>query len=426
MAIQFISGEPGGGKSLFSVMCILDELRLTSRNIVTNVSLNVPRVCEYLHERYGESFNASHRIKLLNETECYAFWLFYGQGLELKERRTIPVPEYFNCKKGDIDVVDYSPRGDTSVLYVIDEVHKFFGARQWAQNGQDAFYYLSEHRKFGDDVLLCSQHAGNVDKQMRSIVQDWTYLRNFNKERFGRFRSFKFLQRSTYASEQKGSGDENLCMERVRFNLDLEGVCSCYDTAAGVGIIGRTGADAGHAQRGLPPWLYFVGLATCALAVLCSLVWFERNGGKLLVRVLPNPSRLGDEYRRQKSFQGEVKTVRLPGLFAHDQGVTNSPAQSRHESSSNAYMSGMMHVGDTWYVGLSDGRTLSSDDPRMERLTADGCLYDGVYYLRGLFVRVRIQGQTNLQAHFEPNSFSTVVDGPDTKRFRWSGNLAPK
>ena len=56
MSIHFISGKPGGGKTLYSVRLILDELVNGSRPIVTNVSLNLGRLNEYLQRAHPAAF----------------------------------------------------------------------------------------------------------------------------------------------------------------------------------------------------------------------------------------------------------------------------------------------------------------------------------------------------------------------------------
>src|SRR5882724_3239883 len=225
MSVQFVSGKPGGGKSLYSTMLIIDELRLSRREIVTNVALRVPELCHYLHEKYGSTFDAHQRITLLDEKDVFQFWLHRGRGVYVPGRRTISFEE--GEKKGQsVTVPDFVSVAEAlgCVLYVIDEVHIFFGARQWATNGKDGFYYLSQHRKFGDDVICVTQHIGNVDKQFRSVAQDYTYLRNYYKERVGMFGSLSSFGRKTYSEPYTGGGGQ-LCMESKRFKIDVEGIC---------------------------------------------------------------------------------------------------------------------------------------------------------------------------------------------------------
>jgi hypothetical protein len=150
---------------------------------------------------------------------------------------------------------DYTVVKDHGVFFVLDEVHIAFNARAWALTGAEVLYYLSQHRKLGDDVICITQSVANVDKQFRSVAQDFTYIRNLGKESFGHFRLPMRFIRKTYA--QPPSGDKSEPMEMGSFALDVNGLASCYDTAKGVGIHGRAGADTKHRKKGIH-WLWFV------------------------------------------------------------------------------------------------------------------------------------------------------------------------
>ena len=52
MSIHFISGKPGGGKSLYATKLIIDEFIHGDRQIVTNVPLLIPRFYEYVSEKF--------------------------------------------------------------------------------------------------------------------------------------------------------------------------------------------------------------------------------------------------------------------------------------------------------------------------------------------------------------------------------------
>jgi hypothetical protein len=116
-------------------------------------------------------------------------------------------------------------------------------------------YYLSQHRKLGDDVVLISQSIQNVDKQMRSVAQDFTYVRNLTKEQHGLFRLPALFIRRVFLELPTGPGVK--AVQTGTFRLDVSGVAKCYDTAAGVGIVGSTGADTLERKRGLH-WAYYV------------------------------------------------------------------------------------------------------------------------------------------------------------------------
>ena len=281
MSIHFIAGKPGGGKTLFSVRLIVDELIKGRRPIVTNVALKLDMVNAYLQERYPrqyaekfefsfdwippdrvleikESVNGavrvavpvpcqaalrhiSERINLIDEDQMRDFFCYRGDGVRL-----VPVsnPEWKAGKRPD-----FSPIADAGVLYVLDEVQNVFNSRAWASTGAQVLYYLSQHRKLGDDVICITQAVNNVDKQFRSVAQDYTYIRNLAKGKHGVFRLPSLFIRQTYSQPATGNVT---AMETGTFRLDVTGLATLYDTAKGVGIVGRSGADVHERKRGVP------------------------------------------------------------------------------------------------------------------------------------------------------------------------------
>ena len=267
MSIHFISGKPGGGKTLYSVKLIVEELVRSNRCIITNVPLLLPRLNEYLQQNYPKLFeerftgeqlrHISSRIILLDEDDLPKFFTYRPDDVRLE---SVSNQEWKAGKRPDFSQVK-----DGGVLYVLDEVHIAFNARAWAETGHEVLYYLSQHRKLGDDVICITQAIGNVDKQFRSVAQDFTYLRNLSKQRAGLFRLPAMFIRSTYAQP---ATDNSKAMETGTFKLDVSGLASCYDTARGVGIHGRTGADTNSRKKGFH-WLWFViGLPLIVWALL--------------------------------------------------------------------------------------------------------------------------------------------------------------
>ncbi len=82
------------------------------------------------------------------------------------------------------------------------------------------------------EVICITQSVGNVDKQFRSVAQDFTYVRNHGKEAIpvlgGLVRGFKIFSRDTYLEPFTGA---QRSFEIRTFRLDVEGMASCYDTA---------------------------------------------------------------------------------------------------------------------------------------------------------------------------------------------------
>jgi len=258
MSIHFISGKPGGGKTLYALKLIIEELAFGTRCIITNVAIKLPELNEYLQKAYpSKSINLFERVKILEDEQAWQFFRYRPNGQILPEH----TKEMW--EKGQTP--DYSGVTDNGVLYVIDEIHIGFNARAWMKTGQSVIYYLSQHRKLGDTVLCITQAIGNVDKQFRSVTQDFTYLRNVSKERMGFFSLPSVFIRRTYGEPYSANA---VAMETGTFKLDVTGIANCYDTAKGVGIHGRSG-DTQEKKKGIH-WLV---LAIGIPLFVALLVW---------------------------------------------------------------------------------------------------------------------------------------------------------
>ena len=211
--IHFVTGKPGGGKSLFAMRRIIHELVYTARDVVTNVPVQRGVLAEYLQREYPETLveltGPNNRLHLLDEgkevrelfVEYRRRWLLAKNSkasvTELDaiyremESRVQALPqkvqterfwEYRNPRKLRFDDA-------VGTLFVLDEVHLWFNARNWQKTGEAAIAYLSTHRHFSDDVILVTQHADNVDLQFRRLVEDCTVVINCYRQRVGWFRA---------------------------------------------------------------------------------------------------------------------------------------------------------------------------------------------------------------------------------------------
>jgi len=258
MAIHFISGKPRVGKSMYAVKLIVDELVYGSRPVYTNVPLDIGRLNEYLQQKFPhKSIDVVERVVLLTDEQTLEFFTYRPGGIRIarlsKDRWSAgDLPSYREVK-------------DSGVFYAIDEIHNFFNARQWAETGRDVLFYLSQHGHLGDTVIAVTQHIGNVDKQFRSVSQDYTYLRNLSKEKMGLFKMPGIFLRKTYIQP---ATDLSEPMETGTFKLDVSGLASCYSTVGGVGIHSRGEADKGESRRGLPWWVFVVGVPLLIWALL--------------------------------------------------------------------------------------------------------------------------------------------------------------
>lgn len=338
MAIHFISGKPGGGKTLLALRLMLEELVYGSRLVVTNVSLKLPELNEFIQTKYPDaSVNLFERVRILSEKECEEFW---------KHR----------VKDG---------REDKGAFIVLDELHLFFNARKWMHTGEDCLHYLSQHRKLGDDVLCVTQHVENVDKQFRSVAQDFTVVKNGYKQRIGWFRGLPTFTRKTYSSAPNG-GDKQQPFETAHFRLDAKGLASCYDTAAGIGVHGRH-ADKGKATKGLHPAWFAVAVLAVALFVAAVIKGLNAYAAAKINKTAAS-----------------VKQSRLPSPLSsevvHEKPTMLPPVTALPPAAERRRVRGYAIRGDRVRVLLDDGVTLSEDDD------------DGIQSIRRN--KVRVNGET--------------------------------
>lgn len=353
MPIHVILGKPGSGKSLYATQRLILELVEGERNVVTNLPLRVARLNEYLQQRYP-SINTRlvERLRILTDEEMREFWKYRGPSGEDK--------------------------GERGVAYFLDEAHIAFNARDWATLGRGALHYLSQHRKLGDIVWPITQAAGNLDKQFRSVAEDFTVLRNEYTAKYGPFRGRGRFVRKTYLSEPTPKAEP---FETATFHLDVAGVASCYDTAKGIGVHGSK-ADMGRRAKGIPiMWVIPGGIA---LAALCGVIpWLLGKGAQSWIAgdapaVAETPASVegtagaGPSRPVSRPAPSSVVlegSVSLPGLEWVPDDKPERPL----------WVNGLITVPGVYaaVAYLSDGRVLVTGDPRFERFDRRGIVYDG-------------------------------------------------
>ncbi|MFT3869859.1 MAG: zonular occludens toxin domain-containing protein [Nibricoccus sp.] len=384
MSIHIGMGKPGGGKSYLALLEIIKELVEGYRNIVTNLPLDVGRLNEYLQQKYpGRNFRTVERVCLIRSDEVQSFWLVRGP-------KRLPVPKFSTLEKLDdveaekvMEGVEGCPQG---VFYVIDEAQLKFNARKWAEIGPEALIYLAQHRKLSDRVWCITQAASNLDKQFRSVAEDFIISRNEYQARFGMFRGRgRFVAR--YYNEEPSRNSEPF-IKRI-YHLDTQGAASCYDTAKGIGVHGSQ-ADKGKRASGIPIILVLPGAV-----LLCALTWFAPwIGGKLLGKQIQKsaPSSAtasptlgnGTDPTARPAVQMDSVTG-LPSVQLAQLKPNNTPAASSALPSDIAnrplpqpvLVRGYLIRAGRVQVVLSDGRTVTDRDKELQRVDAAGTVVDG-------------------------------------------------
>lgn len=206
-------------------------------------------------------------------------------------------------------------------------------------------YYLSQHRKLGDDVVCITQAIGNVDKQFRSVAQDFTYIKNLSKQKVGLFYLPALFMRNTYAQP---ATDNSKAMETGSFTMDVSGIASCYDTAKGVGIHGRAGADTNSRKKGFH-WLWFaIGAPALLWAVLHYLPIILGKATEPKHSSVPAHSAIAKPDASQSPKANENQPV-----VSHS---TEDPRTNEKQATNELYCIGyLLFPGQDPEVTLSDG-----------------------------------------------------------------------
>lgn len=194
MIIVF-EGTPGSGKSYEAVVRILDNLR-KGREVFVYLDGMDNKSCRELIGVFSDLYG-----KLDDRLHC----------IEPAE-----IPTFF----------DNLPAG---AFIVLDEVHKWFGAREWNTTKNKRFAdYCSTHRHHGHDILLITQDINGLDSAVRRLVE-WTY--RYRKINFlGSMVSNKYIE-YVYPQDSVTSA----AMSRKTKTYDKK-VFACYQSYAHQGI----------------------------------------------------------------------------------------------------------------------------------------------------------------------------------------------
>jgi len=373
MSIHFISGKPRGGKSLYGVKLVIDELVHGSRTVITNLAFKLPELNEYLQKQYPDkSVDLFRRLILLDDDEIRTFFTKRPHGftgptmLSKQEWKEGKLPDYRGCK------------GDGGVFYAIDEVHIAFNARAWMDTGADVLFYLSQHGKLGDTVLCITQHINNVDKQFRSVTQDYTYIKNLSKARMGMFRLPGLFVRRTYAEPATAT---TACMETGTFKLDVAGIANTYDTSKGVGIHGDK-ADKKDKPKGLPFWIPCViipALLWCVYKYGPSFITglFSQGHAKAVAQVAPQAA-VGNTTTVAANLVSP-ESHRLPKGQTQP-SVDPVSQQSFHMETNQVYCVAKTRLFGYWQVSLSDGQEYREGDLGLDQISRQGVVIFGRFY----------------------------------------------
>ncbi len=309
MAVRFITGVPGAGKSMTAVQTAIRELVSGKRLIITNLALYPGIIWAFIKARYGVEIDIS-RICILDEDDIKYFYLHRGRGWR--------APQPVEKKDGGDGRIDYSKltggtaeeyarlvaeRAQTeldrasadparimvnakdlpNVLYIIEEAHVHFGSRQWQETAQSALFYLSQHRHLGDEVFFVTQHVEQTDKALRRLTQEFWRMTNYGSAFPFGIKLPDYFVLDVFTSPP---GLLSRAIDTRTIKLDIEGLCSCYDTAAGVGMAGGL-ADTQNKRKGFH-WLAAVGVVI-AIGIITVLAMSQIPKAAAAAAAPPKP-----------------------------------------------------------------------------------------------------------------------------------------
>jgi len=276
--ITYICGKPGGGKSISAIREMVAEMeKPEGRFIVTNL----PLVLSEWWERFGIE-SCESRIRILGDEEISQFYL---ARIGTQGPFDLPIVSLAGLS---YEVPDLSfPGLDTScergILYVIDEVHIHFHARQWQRVGMATQYWATQHRKVNDRVLLLTQKIEQVEKQVRNLGQEYWLCTNLSTQKAAlswvshsrRVKVLKFLNATGTDKQPDG------------FEFDPKPFFGLYDTSGGVGVQGRGHGETDGKKRGINIRIVIPAAILLLVGLVGVLVMVMRHAGQAALLQLP-------------------------------------------------------------------------------------------------------------------------------------------
>jgi len=401
--LHFLIGNKGACKSMLACKLSWKLLAETNRVIVTNLPVVWPGLEKYMLETYPlfdgrvrERVFVMEDIRLLSR-----FWLFRGFGWTVPD---VTEADWARGKRLDfryvyrwaetlvevsdrVGVQDMTAkeihgaweRGELErkllselppVQYVIDEVQNVFPARKWQDVGPALLYYLTQQRKFGDDIIAISQRPGLMDKQLRELSDDWLFLTNWGRKQKGWFR---MPSRATWAKYDQLPGPGVKPMVSGNFAVDVAGVGQTYDTSAGVGIEGGLNADKGARPPGAHwAWIFLVVAVVIAGVMQLPGGLTAAAGWVLGARTKPKGNE--PQAAQPPGTAGLMGFVPVPVREVKTEATSKKPEAEKEKP---RRLSGVLVTRGLARAFFADGEVVNSEQSAWEK---------------GLFIDGRLQG----------------------------------
>ena len=255
-AIFGLTGKPGAGKSYFATRLIIAEItKGRNRPIVSNVPINKEKLRAYVKKDF-------YYYPLETYSDNKAFFTNRGY-------YRIPAESLIDS---NIDFAPLLKNDDDGVLYVIDEAHLYFNARNWKHMPQGTISYITTIRHIGDSLIWMCQKFSDIDSQIRGKTQAFHLLRNLEKEKLGIFKRGSGFRCYQYLDEHSISSHGNITAQSsqdftYKFNLKI---AECYNTS-----LFNKSHDKKYRIKAIP--LNYIVYAV-VLLVIGGIYWVSQGG----------------------------------------------------------------------------------------------------------------------------------------------------
>jgi len=377
--IYIFLGLPRAGKSYAALCEIVDEIVNGNRVICTNLPINVPELSAYIATRYPEAdFDPHKRLRILTDDETKRFWRYRRSAIDGSKLDCV-----FEFGTGILMSVLTDQSMIPETMFVIDEAHMYFDARNWAKNGEELTAYNSQHGKIGngDVVIFITQWVELVDKRVRVFAQEYHSFRNLGFERLlWFFRAPTRFLRTVYSSPPHHGVKPVQPPSTQAIDLAL---AACYDTSAGVGVKGRGTPEKKPRRKGL----HWVWLVVGALVV----VWLISKGPDYFMKSVISKFR-PDAQNTPAPVVQSVTQPTVPAQVAQELSIGQkanhfarrngfSPVSSFHANglpvveeqitSKPPFVVSVLFGINRWRIELSDGRVFSDETGGIKHVNRD-------------------------------------------------------
>ncbi len=254
-AIFGLTGKPGAGKSYFATRLIIAEiLKGSNRTIVTNVPINKKVLREYVKKDF-----TIYDLPTFSDNRFF----FANRG------------HYQITIENASENLDFSEKlqdDDDGVLYIIDESHLYFNARNWKHMQGATLSYITFIRHIGDTCIYMCQKFSDIDSQFRGKTQAFHLLRNLAKEKFGWFKRGDGFRCYQYLEEDHIKNHANSKENAVQdFSYPFKlSIAKCYSTS-----LFNKSHDKKYKVRGISlKYVFYV-----AIFGMCGVFYWIWNGG---------------------------------------------------------------------------------------------------------------------------------------------------